>query len=50
MEGKMKNILFVNACVRPQSRTKLLAKYVLEKLDGEIQELDLEKEDIKPPV
>lgn len=44
----MKNILFVNACVRPQSRTKLLAAYLLEKLDGDIQELDLEKEDIKP--
>ncbi|MBQ3285672.1 MAG: NAD(P)H-dependent oxidoreductase [Ruminococcus sp.] len=31
-------ILFVNACVRTDSRTKLLADYLLSKLNGEITE------------
>ena len=44
----MKKILFVNACVRPQSRTNVLAKYLLDKLDGQTEELDLGKEDIEP--
>ena len=37
----MKNILFVNACVRPESRTYDLAKAVLSHLDGEVQTVDL---------
>ena len=41
-------ILFVNACVRPESRTLKLAKHVLSKLDGEVQEVNLEKENIQP--
>ena len=44
----MKNILFVNACFRPGSRTLILAKRVLEKLDGQVDEVDLGKESIKP--
>ncbi len=44
----MSNILFVNACVRPESRTLRLAKHVLSKLDGEVQEVNLEKENIQP--
>lgn len=40
--------LFVNACVRPESRTKILAQYVLDKLDGDIIELDLQEEKIQP--
>lgn len=44
----MDKILFVNACVRPESRTLRLAKHVLEKLDGEICEVNLEKENIQP--
>ena len=40
--------LFVNACVRPESRTKILADYVLEKVGGDIEEVDLEKENIQP--
>ncbi|MBP3383858.1 MAG: NAD(P)H-dependent oxidoreductase [Firmicutes bacterium] len=40
--------LFVNACVRPESRTLKLAKHVLAKLDGEVQEVNLEKENIQP--
>ena len=43
-----KNILFVNACVRPQSRTLRLARHLLEKLDGEITELNLETEALQP--
>lgn len=41
-------ILFINACVRPQSRTKRLADYLLKKLDGDVKELVLEKENIAP--
>lgn len=42
------NILFVNACVRPESRTKQLADYLLEKLDGTVTEVNLGKEDVRP--
>ena len=38
-------ILFVNACVRRQSRTLRLAKKLLDTLDGEIKEVKLEKID-----
>ena len=44
----MKNILLVNACVRENSRTRYLADKVLNKLGGNIKEVDLEKENIKP--
>ena len=40
--------LFINACVRKNSRTKILADYFLKKINGEIVEHNLEKEDIKP--
>lgn len=40
--------LFVNACVRPESRTKILADYVLDKVGGDIEEVNLEKENIQP--
>ena len=43
----MKKILFVNACVRPESRTNILARHLLEKLEGETEELVLEKEEIQ---
>ena len=38
-------VLFVNACVRKQSRTLILAKRLLGTLDGEIKEIQLEKVD-----
>ena len=41
-------ILFVNACVRPQSRTKRLAKYLLRKIGKDIKEVVLEKENLLP--
>ncbi len=44
----MDKILFINACVRPQSRTLELAKCVLSRLEGEVEELELDKENIPP--
>ena len=41
-------ILFVNSCVRKESRTKRLANYLLSKFDDEIKEINLEKENILP--
>lgn len=41
-------ILFVNACVRKNSRTKRLANFLLNKLDDEVKEINLEKENILP--
>ena len=35
------NILFVNACARRASRTKLLAEYLLSKLEGTVHERNL---------
>ncbi len=35
----MKKILFINTCVRKNSRTSKLARYILEKLDGEVTEV-----------
>lgn len=44
----MKNILFINACVRPDSRTKQLATYALSFMQGNITEVDLNKAAISP--
>ena len=44
----MKNILFVNACVRPESRTVELAKSVLCKLDGNAQQINLYEVSLAP--
>lgn len=41
-------ILFINACVREESRTLVLAKDVLRGMDGEIRELRLAEENIEP--
>ena len=38
-------VLFINACVRRQSRTLILAKRLLDTLDGEIKEVQLETVD-----
>lgn len=40
--------LFVNACVRPESRTHILAEYVLDKLGNDYIEVNLEHENIQP--
>ena len=42
----MDKIIFINACIRPESRTLILAKHLLSKLNGEVQEVNLEKEAI----
>lgn len=42
------NILFVNACVRKESRTLVLAKDILSKMQGDITEIDLSKENLAP--
>ena len=44
----MEKLLFINACVRSGSRTLELAKDVLARLEGEVIELNLEKENIPP--
>lgn len=36
-------ILFINACVRHQSRTLRLAEYLLKRLGGEVEELRLDR-------
>lgn len=41
-------VLFVNACVRSQSRTKILADYLIEKLGAKVDEINLEKDAPKP--
>ena len=44
----MENILFINACVRPESRTLELAKCVLGRLGGAVTELKLDAEKLPP--
>ena len=44
----MDKILFINACVRPDSRTLELAKCVLSRLEGQVEELRLDSENIPP--
>ena len=42
------SILFINACVRKDSRTLVLAKNVMKDMSGEIVELNLNLENIEP--
>ena len=42
------SILFINACVRKNSRTLVLAKSVIQDMNGEVEELDLNLEKIEP--
>ena len=44
----MKQILFINACMRPSSRTYTLAQNVLKKLKGEIHEVKIYQEPLSP--
>ena len=41
-------ILFINACVRPESRTAELSQHLLDILDGEVTEVNLYQEDLLP--
>ena len=45
MENK---VLFINACVRPCSRTLELSRYLLNKIGAEVTELDLYLENLLP--
>ena len=45
MENK---ILFINACARDDSRTAELSRSLLDRLNGEITEIDLYKENLLP--
>lgn len=42
------SILFINACVRENSRTLVLAKSILKDMSGEVIEVNLNQEDIVP--
>lgn len=44
----MNRVLFVNGCVREESRTERLARKLLEQLSGEVEEVVLETEGIQP--
>ena len=44
----MNKILFINACLRDESRTLRLAENILEKTNGIIKTINLYEEDIKP--
>ena len=44
----MEKILFINACVRPSSRTLDLAKHLLSKLYGRVEEVKLYNEQLLP--
>lgn len=41
-------ILYVNASVRPDSRTKRIARYLLDRIPAEKKIVNLEEEDIRP--
>ena len=42
----MDKILYINACIRPESRTWVLANHLLSKLNGQVEEVNLEAEAI----
>lgn len=44
----MAKILFVNACVRPNSRTLQLARCALSRISGEVEEVNLYGENLSP--
>ncbi len=44
----MKQILFENACVRPQSRTLQLTRELLKHIEGNVQEVALYDEGLAP--
>lgn len=44
----MEKILFVNACVRPESRTRALAELALSRMSGEVDIVNLETAQIAP--
>ena len=41
-------ILYINSCVRDESRTEQLGEYLIKKLDGEVETITLKNEGLKP--
>lgn len=41
-------ILFINACVRKESRTLVLAKEVMKNMEGDVTEINLDREKLLP--
>ena len=41
-------ILYINSCVRDQSRTAQLGEYLLDKLNGNVERINLQNEGLKP--
>ena len=41
-------VLYINSCIRKNSRTKILADYLVEKIDGDVKEIVLSEEKISP--
>ena len=46
--GKEKTVLYINACVRSESRTERIAKALLGKSGGIIEEVKLTEIDLQP--
>ena len=44
----MPKTLFINSCIREESRTLMLVREYLKTIDGEITEVDLKKEELIP--
>lgn len=44
----MESVLFINGCVRPESRTMRLARHVLDRLGGKAEEVNLENLGLRP--
>ena len=44
----MKEILFINACIRKESRTLELAKHVLEQIGGSVEEVKINELELLP--
>ena len=44
----MKKIVFIDACARKESRTRMLAEYLLTFLEGETETLELYRESVSP--
>ena len=42
----MDKILFINSCIREESRTRILANHLLSKLNGSVEEVNLQQEKI----
>ncbi len=44
----MRKVLFLDACVRPESRTRRLGQHILSRLEGQVETLDLASLGLEP--